>query len=329
MKSNKVTVYNDVPPVNANPIQPSTFTMNLQPNRQSAFTNNGTSIYFNDKQPNNSLSPNIESGFNPTANYSLDSQSINELVDLQKKRVRKRMMYIYIISGILFLIGLVLLIIGFVVPRCSSYSDDCPSGNLRYLAVGIVLMVCSIVLVLGSRCATCCCIKQQFEDVNFSVTGQQPVVWRLDSEQWVQYLNYTHGPNRVWTEKARFSFFCCRRSTYKRLINRQYGHIILHENGLIIDELYFISFREYILQSIQILYIDQHPQIRGLRINTYLERGKNSRNCYFDLFAPSSVSLEQILSIAVTYINRVYGVTGVGLSLGVVHLPGSILSTRS
>ncbi|CAF1073859.1 unnamed protein product [Adineta steineri] len=165
--------------------------------------------------------------------------------------------------------------------------------------------------------------------IYFNDKQANPVVWRLHGEQWVRYLNYAQGPNRVWTEKARFSSFCCRRSTYKRLINRQYGRIILHENGLIIDELYFISFREYILQSIQILYINQHPQIRGLRINTYLERGKNSRNCYFDLFAPSSVSLEQILSIAATYISRVYGVTGLGLSLGVVHLPGSILSTHS
>ncbi|CAF3978875.1 unnamed protein product [Adineta steineri] len=110
------------------------------------------------------------------------------------------------------------------------------------------------------------------------VNGQQPVVCRLDGEQWVRYLNYTHDPNRIWTEKTRFSSFCCRRSTYERLMNRQYGHIILHENVLIIDELYFISFREYTLQK-------------------------------------------QILSIAVTYISsRVYGVTGLGLSLGIVHL---------
>ncbi|CAF1508926.1 unnamed protein product [Adineta steineri] len=134
-------------------------------------------------------------------------------------------------------------------------------------------------------------------------------------------LNYTHDPNRVWTEKARFSSFCCRHSTYERLMNRQYGHIILHENGLIIDELYFISFRVYTLQSVQILYINQHPQKRGLRIHTYFQAGEYSRNCYFDLFAPSSVSLKQIQALARAYIIKIFGVIALGLPLEVIHLP--------
>ncbi|CAF1127847.1 unnamed protein product [Adineta steineri] len=209
--------------------------MNIQPNEQPAVANNDTSICFNDEQPNNSLSPNIESRLSSTVNYSQDSH----------------------------------------------------------------------------------------------VNGQQPVVWRLDGEQWVRYLNYIHGPNRIWTEKSQVTSFYCRRSTYERLMNRQYGHIILHENGLIIDELYFVSFRQYKLRSVQVLYIDQHPQIRGLRIHTYLVRGDASRKCYFDLFAPSSVSLEQILIIAVPYIIKISGVSALDSPLEVVHLPGSILSTHS
>ncbi|CAF0985788.1 unnamed protein product [Adineta steineri] len=302
--------------------------MNFESNQQSTFTNNDTSIYFNDKLPNNSISPNTESRFSPTANYSIDLHSINELIDLHKKRLRKGMMYFYIVSGILFLIGLVLLIVGLFPQRCTT-TYDCPTAYIVYLTVGGTLMGCGIMFVLVGLCVTCCCTKQQFEDVNFSTNGQQPVVWRLDGEQWVRYLNYMHGPNRVWIEMGPLSCFCCRRSTYERLMNRQHGQIILHENGVIIDELYFVSFRQYTLQSVQILYIDQHPQIVGLRIHTYLQAGKNSRNCYFDLFAPPSVSLEQIQALARAYILQVSGGNALRSPLEEIHLPGSILSTHS
>ncbi|CAF1000926.1 unnamed protein product [Adineta steineri] len=303
--------------------------MNLQSNEQPTFTNNDTSIYFNNKQSNNLLSSNIESRFSPTANHALDSHSINELIDLHKKRLRERMMYFYIVSGIFFLIGLVLLIIGLVLPKCSTYSYNCSSADLLYLLFGGSLMGNGIIFVLVGHYVNYYGTKQQFEDINFSVNTQQPVLWRLDGEQWVRYLNYIHGPNRIWIEIDPLSCFCCRRSTYERLMNRQYGQIILHENGLIIDKLYFVSFRQHTLESVQILYIDQHPQIIGLRIHTYLQNGRTGSTCYFDLFAPPSVSLEQIQALARAYISKISGVSALDLPLEVIHLPESILSTHS
>ncbi|CAF3709402.1 unnamed protein product [Adineta steineri] len=302
--------------------------MNFQSNEQPTFTNNDTSIYFNDKQSNNLLSSNIESRFSPTVNHALDSHSINELIDLHKKRLRERMMYFYIVSGILFLIGLVLLIIGLDLPKCSTYSYNCSSADL-YLLFGGMLMGLGIMYLLIGLCFDCCCIEQKFEDIDFSVNAQQPVLWRLDGEQWVRYLNYIHGPNRIWIEIGPLSCFCCRRSTYERLMNRQYGQIILHENGLIIDELYFVSFRQHTLESVQILYTDQHPQLIGLRIHTYLQDGRTGRTCYFDLFAPPSVSLEQIQALARAYTTRISGVSALDLPLEVIHFPESILSTHS
>ncbi|CAF0818660.1 unnamed protein product [Adineta steineri] len=297
--------------------------MNLQSSEKPTFTNNDTSIYFNDKQSNNSLSSNIESRINPTANDSLDFDSINELINLHKKRKRKQMMYLCIISGILFLIGFIVLIIGLVPPRYSTLSNDFPTAYIVYLTVGGTLLVSSIILVLARFCNNCCYIKQQFEDADFSVNGQQPVLWGLNGEQWVRYLNYIYGPNRIWTERSSSSSssFCCRRSTYEQLMNRQYGHIILHENGLIIDELYFVSFRDYTLQDVKILYIDQNSKTIGLRIHTYFQDGKYNHYCYYDLFAPSSVSLEQIQALARAYIIKISGISVLDLPFEVIHLP--------
>ncbi|CAF2875598.1 unnamed protein product [Rotaria sp. Silwood2] len=140
-------------------------------------------------------------------------------------------------------------------------------------------------------------LKKQFSDLNDIESREQPIIWRLDSVEWIRYLNYIHGPNRQWTEVAPLSSFCCRRASYNRLIDRQYGHIVLYENGLIIDELHFISFRQYSLQGVQLLHVDQQGYILGFRIHTYLKAGDNSRNVYFDVFAPSSVTSEQLRTI--------------------------------
>ncbi|CAF1391178.1 unnamed protein product [Adineta steineri] len=303
--------------------------MNFQPNEQPTFVNNDTSICFNDEQPNNPLLPNIESRFSPTANLALDSHLINELIDFHQKSTRKGMIYCCNLFGILFLIGLVLLIIGFVHPTCSIDSGDCSSTSELYLIFGGILMGFGIVCALIGLCMNCCCIKQQFEDVNFSVNGQQPVVWRLDGEQWVRYLNYMHGPNRIWMGMGPLSCFCCRRSTYERLMNRQHGHIILHEKGLIIDELYFVSFRAYKLQGVEILYIEQYPQIIGLRIHTYVQTKGNNIYYDFDLFAPPSVSVEQIRALARAYIIKIPSVSALDLPLEVIHIPESILFASS
>ncbi|CAF1516911.1 unnamed protein product [Adineta steineri] len=327
MKSNEDNVYNGVYPVYVDPIRPSAFTRNFQSNEQPICTNNNTSIFFNDRQSNNPFSPNIESTFSPTAN-PLDFYLINELINWHNRSLRKEMMYFYIAFGILLLIGLILLFTGILHLTCSTYSYDCSSVYLVYLILGVILVSIGIMFALTCLCADCY-TKQQVEDVNFSINGQQPVVWRLDGEQWVRYLNYIHGPNRIWKEIGPLLSFSSRRSTYERLMNRLYGQIILHENGLIIDELHFVSFRQFTLQRVEILYIDQHPRIIGLRIHTHQQTGKTWSNCYFDLFAPSSVSLEQIQALARAYIIKKSGVSALDLRLEEIHLPGSILSTHS
>ncbi|CAF4112214.1 unnamed protein product, partial [Adineta steineri] len=160
-------------------------TAKFELNEQPTLANNDTLIQLDDKQPNNSFLSNTDSKFYPTANYPLGFNLINELIDWYKKLNRKLTMKCHMFNGILFLIGLKLLIIGLLRPICSIISDHCPSADL-YLLLGGMLMGLGILFVLFCLCVNYS-ILPQFEDVNFSVNGQQPVVWRLDGEQWTIY----------------------------------------------------------------------------------------------------------------------------------------------
>ncbi|CAF3562538.1 unnamed protein product [Rotaria sp. Silwood1] len=168
-------------------------------------------------------------------------------------------------------------------------------------------------------------MNKQWSDFNDNVSREQAIVWRLDGEEWIRYLNYIHGPARQWTELAPLSSFCCRRESYERLLNRQYGHIVLYGNGFIIDELHFVSFRIYSLLGIELQNFGEYPITLGLRFHTFLNAGKNSRNVYFDLFAPSSVTQEQVLRIAQWYNRRISGLDGLNMALGGLQPVASVI----
>ncbi|CAF3269709.1 unnamed protein product [Rotaria sp. Silwood2] len=131
------------------------------------------------------------------------------------------------------------------------------------------------------------------------------IFWRLDGEEWTRFLDYIHGPDRQWTYLPALSWFCCRRRSYERLMNRQYGHIILCEHGFIIDELHFISFRSFTLASIEVQNFGQDSSILGLRLHGRLSAGKSTRSVDFDLFAPSSIRREQLHAITEQYKNKI------------------------
>jgi len=273
---------------------------NLFYNDQPKPNNNNTTIDMNDQPPYNP-----ESQFSPRTNFTLDSLPLSDLIDFHKKRSRKHMTYVVLVFGIIALIGLALLIASFAIPNnCISGGRDCSSTKIVFLTMGSTFLGMGILFILiGAGCGFYQ-LKRQHNDLNETENGQQPIVWRLDGEEWIRYLNYIHGPNRTWNEIAPLSCFCCRRSSYDRLMDRQHGYIVLYGNGLIIDELYFISFRQYSLLNIELLDVSQQEprqRILGLRIYTYLKAGKNSRHCHFDVFAPSSVSSEQLKTIAQSY----------------------------
>ena len=198
-------------------------------------------------------------------------------------------------------IGLVLFLVSFALPKCKTTFtyETCPSTNIVFLVLGSTLLGTSLLIALITGGYGYYIVKRQFNDFNDIESREQPTTWRLEGDEWLRYLNYIHGPDRQWRELTPLSSFCCRQSSYDRLSNRQYGHIILFSKGFIIDELHFISFRTYALTGVEILAADQ--QTRGLRIHTYLSAGKNSRNVYFDLFAPSSISMDQVQTIARSY----------------------------
>ncbi|CAF1143612.1 unnamed protein product [Didymodactylos carnosus] len=275
------------------------------------------------------LSSNVEARFSPRTNIALSSLPISELIDFHKNRERKHMKYAIGIFAILGLIGLVLLIVSFALPKSNGDIDQRSSKRIVFLIIGSTLLGMGLFMALVAGGCIFYKLKQQFNDLNEIEGGQEPIIWRLDGEEWVRYLNYMHGPNRRWTEMAPLSCFCCRRSAYDRLMDRQYGHIVFYGKGLIIDELYFISFRTYLLQGVQLLVADQQQQRLGLRIHTFLQAGKNSRNCYFDVFSPSSVTLEQLQAIIQSYNQRISGPDGLHTVIEGLHVAASIVSLLS
>ncbi|CAF4145943.1 unnamed protein product [Rotaria magnacalcarata] len=270
----------------------------------------------------NQVSSNFEFRFNPSTNITLHSPLFSDLIDFHKKRIRKQVLYISLIFGIFGLLGLILLLTSFAIPNCNNYIDHCSNTRLTLLVFGASSLGTAVLITFIVVCVTRYQVHKQFGDFDNSTSLGQTSVWRLDGAEWIRYLNYIYGPDRQWTQLAPLSSFCCRRQSYDRLLNRQYGHIVFYSNGFIIDELYFIPFRLYSLQGIELLNIDQNSPTLGLRIHTYMKAGEHSRNVYFDLFAPSSITQEQLLTIA-----RSYGTTVFGLNQTNVPLSGLPIAT--
>jgi hypothetical protein len=163
--------------------------------------------------------------------------------------------------------------------------------------MGSIFLGTSILVLLAYALYYFCVLKKQFNDLDNPAITQQPIIWRLDGEEWIRYLNYIYGPDRKWGQVDPLISFCCRQSTYDRVI-----------------------FRGYALQKIQLLNFNSHGQIQGLRIHTYFKDGKYSRDCYFDVFAPSSVSSEQLQIISQSYTGLMSGSTSYRLAVLGLHL---------
>jgi hypothetical protein len=67
-------------------------------------------------------------------------------------------------------------------------------------------------------------------------------VVKLEGNQWVQFVEYLYGPDQKrFTFLGRigaFTFCCCRKAHYEKLIKRGYGYIVFCERGFILDEMY-------------------------------------------------------------------------------------------
>ncbi|CAF2650430.1 unnamed protein product [Rotaria sp. Silwood2] len=268
---------------------------------------------------------NIDSRFSPSTNMTLSSQLISELIDVYKKRTRKQVLYISIPLGIVALIGIILFGVSYALPQCKEYIRECPTTRTTLFIVGISLggtFAFAIPLVLCVwRCQMCC----ELSDLDTPESRDEAIVWRFDGEEWIRYLNYIHGPDRQWTDAGPLSSFCCRRGSYERLSNRQYGHIVFYRNGFIIDELHFISFETYSLLGIELQNFGQQPSTVGLRFRTYLQAGRNSRNVDFHLFAPSSVTRQQLVAIGQWYNPRISGSNGLNMALGGLQVAASVI----
>ena len=240
-------------------------------------------------------------------NIDISSPEMSELIEFHKNRLHKQIKYALVIIGSFGLIGLILFGTSFAFSKCKNDVGSCQTTQTVLLLLGLTLLGTSLFMLPIVGGCGCYWLKQQFNDLKDSEYRNLPCIWRLNGEEWIHYLNYIYGPNRQWLEADPLLCFCCRRSTYDRLINRQYGRIIFYRNGLIIDELYFVSFRRYSFRGVKLLNMGERQQMLGLRIYTRIRAGKHSRNCYFDVLAPSSVTSTQLQALAESYIGKMSG----------------------
>ncbi|CAF1523460.1 unnamed protein product [Rotaria sp. Silwood1] len=260
---------------------------------------------------------------------SLSSQLISELIDAYKKRSSKQVLYISIALGIVALIGIILFGVSYAIPQCHESARECPQTRTTLFIVGISFGGTFGVAIPLLLCIWRCQMFCELSDLDSPESRDGAIIWRLDGEEWIRYLNYIHGPDRQWADAGPLSSFCCRRESYERLANRQYGHIVFYRNGFIIDELHFISFETYRLLGIDLQNFGQQPSTLGLRFRTYLQAGKNSRNVYFHLFAPSSVTRQQQLAIAQWYNPIISGSNGLNMALGGLQLAAAVIQSAT
>ena len=232
----------------------------------------------------------MESPLSPSANFAAPPQATTELTDYHKKTSRSCMICMVIVSRILLLIVLLVLLENF---------DHLGNNNLLVLIRSIFSCVHLLCLLFLSITAYYDSETKLVHDIKESRSCGQLMICRLEGEEWLRYLNYIYGPDRRWEELGQGTSFCCRRSCYNRLSNRRYGHIILFRTGFIIDEMFLIVFELFSLEAIELLLLD--PETRGLRFHTRLQVEKQGKNIYFDVFAPSSVSIIQLQTIVQSY----------------------------
>lgn len=244
-----------------------------------------------------------------SANSAAPTNLLGELYDFYEKFMHKFLLHLGIAYVSYGLCGLALVLFSVLLIQVGNFAFIITLiMSILFIGMSIWGLVMLITVSLPKA-------KEQLDDFHDIESREQPIIWRLEGEEWLRYLNYIHGPDRQWRELAPHLPFCCRRSSYNRLSNRRYGHIVLFSNGVMIDKLYFISFRSLSLTSIEIFVPDQ--QTHGLRIHTHLKAGCQSRNIYFDVFAPSSVSVAQLQTIVESYGTKATTIESRGLPAAV------------
>lgn len=189
----------------------------------------------------------------------------------------------------------------YALPECKRFDSRCSITRTILCLVGYLISGIfgfSFVIVY---CILSCIINAETNSFKLGEDEDQRIVWQITGEDWSRFIEYIYGPSRQWREEPCAPSFCCRRKTYERLRDRQYGHIILNKNGFIIDELYLVSFSINPLVRAELVNFGDDSQRQMLRMHIILTSGRHRSTVYFDLLPPSSVTQEQLKTLLQRY----------------------------
>ncbi|CAF0885209.1 unnamed protein product [Rotaria sordida] len=217
-----------------------------------------------------------------------------------------------IILGIFSLLSLGLLI--FLILRLTSIK---PSSTIACI-IGIVVTGISFFTSTISTIRLLNRHEYYYRQLNLifdQTTG--PIVWRLDGNEWITYLEYVFGPNRSSQFAEIFSSWFCRRKKFARLVTRGYGYIIFIENAIIIDELFIYDLNHILINGSQLItFANQQLVLRIYFLPNIVFKSRNNIHndidtmCrQVDLFVPKVLRepeerLEQMTEIINTQSNN-------------------------
>ncbi|CAF3225260.1 unnamed protein product [Rotaria sp. Silwood2] len=138
-----------------------------------------------------------------------------------------------IILGIFSFITLSLFIV-FILTLTSSKPKSTVACIIGTIATGISFFTSTIITIR-------LLVKHEYYYRQLNLIFDQTteaIIWRLDGNEWIQYLEYIFGPNGSPQLATIFSSWFCHRKKFARLATRGYGYIIFVENAIVIDELF-------------------------------------------------------------------------------------------
>lgn len=140
----------------------------------------------------------IRSSFSP--NFIASTHLLSELNDFHKKRLSQHLKYMVFVFRVIGLIGLVLSLVAFALMKWSSWVSTCRKIKIVFLALSSTILGSSLLRVLIVGACGSCIVKRECNDFNDIEAREQLIIWRLEGDEWLRYLNDIHSPDRQWLE---------------------------------------------------------------------------------------------------------------------------------
>jgi hypothetical protein len=216
------------------------------------------------------------SSLNPPVTTPLPSNSeiIKELVLGLKRQYDKQYYWMMLLAFVFIVVG----IICFIILGYASYNSTI---NAICITFGLTLVLGSLILFVFALVIRCSYSRQP-EKV---ARGPIRYVIRIEGDQWKRFITYFYSasgrPSGVYGW-----WFCCKGcgQHYQRLLLRNYGHVVFSSLGFMVDELYCITYDEYVVLNVELLQMiegtneDSNEPIVDMVMRVWLRPRVENRN---------------------------------------------------